>query len=191
MTWSKNAEELDLDVSGQTLRHHIGSMDYHRCIACSKGWISGNLAPKRKAGAEVMKEKCPEPAQWRRVHFSDKVHWSVRPEGKVRIIRKPGERYCANCFQHTFDRSDEKQRNERQHSWAAVGYNFKSDLTFHTTNNKNGKMSLSVYRNQILEPIVKPWLERGDDFVLEEDNDSGHGGDALKRRTIVQSWKKL
>jgi hypothetical protein len=71
-----------------------------------------------------------------------------------------------------------------------VGYNFKSDLTFHTTNNKNGKMSLSVYRDQIPEPIVKPWLERGDDFVLGEDNDSGHGGGASKRGNIVQSWKK-
>jgi hypothetical protein len=190
MTWSQIAEELDLDVSGQTLRSHIGSMDYHKCIACAKGWISGNLAPKRKEWAEVMLRKYPEPEQWRRVRFSNEVHWSVGPEGKVRIIRKPGEHYCADCIQHTFDRSDEKQRNKRQHSWAAVGYNFKSDLTFHTTNNKNGKMSLVIYRDQILEPIVKPWLMRGDDFVLKEDNDSGHGGGASKRRNIVQSWKK-
>jgi hypothetical protein len=49
MTWSQIAEKLDLDVSGQTLRHHIGSMDYHKCIACSKEWISGNLVPKQKA----------------------------------------------------------------------------------------------------------------------------------------------
>ena len=27
----------------------------------------------------------------------------------------------------------------------------------------------------ILEPIVKPWLEAGQEFVLEEDGDSGHG----------------
>jgi hypothetical protein len=157
MTWSQLAEELDLDVTGPTLQHHIGSMDHYKCIACSKGWISGNLAPKRKEWAEVMLRKYPEPEQWRCVWFSDEVHWSVGPEGKVRIIRKPGERYCANCIQHTFDRSDEKQRNECQHSWAAVGYNFKSDLFFHTTNNKNGKMSLVVYQDQILEPIVKPW----------------------------------
>jgi hypothetical protein len=71
-----------------------------------------------------------------------------------------------------------------------VGYNFKSDVTFHTTNNKNGKMSPSVYCDQILEPIVKSWLERGDDFVHKEDNDSGCSGGASKRRNIVQSWKK-
>jgi hypothetical protein len=102
-----------------------------------------------------MKEKYPEPAQWRCVCFSNEVHWSVGPEGKVRIIRKPRE-HCANCIQHTFNRSNKKQWNKRQHSWAAVDYNFKSDITFHTANNKNRKMSSSVYCDQILEPIVKP-----------------------------------
>jgi hypothetical protein len=63
MTWLQIAEELDLDVSGQTLRHHMSFMDYHKCIACSKRWISGNLAPKQKAWAKVMKDKYLEPAQ--------------------------------------------------------------------------------------------------------------------------------
>ncbi|KAF1939052.1 hypothetical protein EJ02DRAFT_382546 [Clathrospora elynae] len=189
LTWAQLAEELDLDVSGQTLRIHMGSMHYHKCIACSKGWVSGNLASKRKDWAKVMLERYPECSQWRRVRFSDEVHWSVGPEGKVRIIRKPGERYCADCIQHTLNRDDEKA-NQRQHSWAAVGYDFKSDLNFHTTKSCNGKMSLQVYRDQILEPIVKPWLQRGDDFVLEEDNDSGHGGGATKKRNIVKIWKE-
>jgi hypothetical protein len=47
MTWAALAEELDLDVSGYTLKRHIGSMDYHKCIAWCKGWISGKLAPNR------------------------------------------------------------------------------------------------------------------------------------------------
>ncbi|KAF1946295.1 hypothetical protein EJ02DRAFT_496461 [Clathrospora elynae] len=54
--------------------------------------------------------------------------------------------------------------------------------------NKNGKLSLKVYRDQILEPIVKPWLERGDSFILEEDNDSGHGGGSSSN--IVAAWKR-
>lgn len=36
-------------------------------------------------------------------------------------------------------------------------------------------MKQEVYINQILGLVVKPWLEGGHDFVLEEDNDSGHG----------------
>jgi hypothetical protein len=94
----------------------MGSIDYHKCIACSKGWISENLATKKKAWAKVMKEKYPEPAQWHHICFSNEIHWSVWPEEKVCIIRKPGEYYCANRIQHTFDRSDKKQWNKQQHS---------------------------------------------------------------------------
>ena len=43
-------------------------------------------------------------------------------------------------------------------------------------------MKQKVYVNKILEPVVKPWLEAGHDFVLEEDNDSDHG---LSKLNIV------
>lgn len=33
-------------------------------------------------------------------------------------------------------------------------------------------MTQEDYITQILEKAVKPWLERGDDFALEEDSDS-------------------
>jgi hypothetical protein len=36
-------------------------------------------------------------------------------------------------------------------------------------------MSQRVYIDSILEPVVKPWLDRSDKFVLEEDGDSRHG----------------
>lgn len=44
-------------------------------------------------------------------------------------------------------------------------------------------MSKAVYRDSILQPVVKPWCDkvnRGitDLFVLEEDGDSGHGTNA-------------
>jgi hypothetical protein len=48
MTWSQLAKELDFDCSGHTLKDHMGSMDYHKCIACSKGWVSEKLTKRRK-----------------------------------------------------------------------------------------------------------------------------------------------
>jgi hypothetical protein len=189
MTWDQICEELSLPCGGHTLKDHLGSMDYHKCIACCKGWVSPKLAEKRKEWCEVMISRYPEKEDCYLVRFSDEVHWSVGPEGKVKIIRKPGERLCPDCIQHTLNREEEK-KNERLHSWAAIGYNFKSELNFHTTKSRNGKMSHQVYRDQILEPIVKPWLERGDKFVLEEDNDSGHGGGDSKKGNIVKTWKK-
>ena len=48
-------------------------------------------------------------------------------------------------------------------------------------------MTHQVYIDSILDPVVKQWLDRGDDFVLEEDGDSGHG--TGKTRNKVKSWK--
>ena len=187
LTWDQLAEELDLDISGYQLKEHIGLMDYHKCIACQKGWLSQRAARRRVDWAKVMLSQYPDPEDWYRVRFSDEVHWSIGPEGRARIIRKPGERLCTDCIQHTTDRSDEKSF-ERAHSWAAIGWDFKSELSFYKVEgNRNGKMSLQVYRDQILNPIVKPWIDRGDDFVLEEDGDSGHG---TSKSNIVRTWKK-
>lgn len=48
-------------------------------------------------------------------------------------------------------------------------------------------MSQQIYRDVILEPVVKPWLEAGQSFILEEDGDSGHG---LGKKNIVRTWKE-
>ena len=46
---------------------------------------------------------------------------------------------------------------------------------------------MTVYRDVILEPVVKPWIECGQHFVLEEDGDSGHG---TGKNNIVRTWKE-
>ena len=48
-------------------------------------------------------------------------------------------------------------------------------------------MSLQVYRDVVLEPVVGQWLRDGHSFVLEEDNDSSHG---TSKSNIVRTWKK-
>jgi len=98
LTWDQLAEELDLDVAGETLRHHLGTMDWSKCIACTKGWVSQRHAETRKSWASVILDRYPAKENWRRVRFSDEVHWGVGPEGKMRLLRKPGERYCKDCI---------------------------------------------------------------------------------------------
>lgn len=49
-------------------------------------------------------------------------------------------------------------------------------------------MSRDVYREEILERVVKPWLAESD-FVLEEDGDSGHGWES--KNNVVTAWKEL
>ena len=54
--------------------------------------------------------------------------------------------------------------------------NFQSDIIFYDVlSNKNNKQTYQVYIEPIIEPVVKPWITAGEDFVLEEDGNSSHG----------------
>ena len=125
--------------------------------------------------------------QWRRVRFSNEVHFGYEPEGRIYVTRQPGERYCIDCTQYA--EAPEEKDKQRGHAWAAVGYNFKSDLIWYNLGNRNGKMNANFYCNSILNLHVKPWLDQGDDFVLEEDQDSAHGV-GKKGSGLVAQWKK-
>lgn len=61
-------------------------------------------------------------------------------------------------------------------TWAVIKCNFKSGPTFYDISGKrSGRLSLQVYRDQILESVTKSWLNRSDEFILEEGHDSGYG----------------
>jgi hypothetical protein len=54
--------------------------------------------------------------------------------------------------------------------------------------NSNDRVTHQLYiidSMTMLKPVIKPWLERGDDFTLEEDEDWGHGTGAIMRK-----WKE-
>ena len=188
LRWSElpAAAGLDLEVSGETVRRALKQLDFRRCLACQKEYISPRLAERRKEYARTMLAKYPQPEDWHHVRFSDETHFGWGPEGKVYIIRRPWERNCPDCV---VEKREPPARDlKRVHAWAAVGWNFKSPLYWYDIpGNTNGKMSLQVYRDQILEPVVGQWLREGHSFVLEEDNDSGHG---TGKANIVRTWKR-
>lgn len=89
----------------------------------------------------------------------------------MRIIRKPNKWYCFNCIQHK-KISTEKEKKSF-YCWVFVDYSFKLDLTFYkVVENTNEKMLLDVYKNQILELVIKLWLLEGQDFLLKADDNS-------------------
>ena len=167
LNWEELAHKANLDCSGQTLQRYMRSRNYRRYIACRATWVSPEHAIKRLDFATEMLQKYSYQYHWRRVRFSDKVHFGYGPEGKVYVTRKPRERYCMNCTQ--IKETSEEKNKERGHAWAVVGHTFKSDLIWYNLGNKNGKMQAIYYRNMILDKIVWPWIDRDDDFVLEED----------------------
>ncbi len=42
-------------------------------------------------------------------------------------------------------------------------------IFYNMPTNKNGNMTYQLYIDSILESVVKPWLEAGNEFVLEKD----------------------
>jgi hypothetical protein len=53
LTWEQLAHELDFGISGSTMKRAMRSMDYHKCVACTKGWVSKRVAKKRVEYAET------------------------------------------------------------------------------------------------------------------------------------------
>lgn len=141
LTWDQLGFEAGVEnVSGRTIHRAIGTMGYRKCLACKKGWISEETAKHRAKWADTQLRRFPHEEHWRQVRFSDEMHSGYGPEHTLRIIRRPGERYCLDCIQHAPE-PDEKDI-KRQYSWAAAGYNFKSQIVFYEVpTNTNGKMS--------------------------------------------------
>ncbi len=146
--------------------------------------MSHKLAERRVEEARKSLELRPHKRDWRDVRTSDEFHVTSGASGRVQILRKPGERYCPDCI---VERPEKEEDKQRAHFWAAIGYEFKSDLIeYKVSTNRNGKMSQRVYHDTILEGVVKGWLDTGERFILEEDGDSGHGP---RGQNIVKAWK--
>ena len=81
LTWEQLGFEIGLDVSGRTIQRIMGARDYHKCITCSRGWVSPETARHRKEWSTVMYERYPGPEDWENVRFSDEVHYGYGPMG--------------------------------------------------------------------------------------------------------------
>jgi len=55
--------------------------------------------------------------------------------------------------------------------------------------NINGKISLQIYYDEILEKVISLWLLNSNVFVLEEDRDLRYGGGNSKWKNIIKEWK--
>lgn len=195
LSWEQLGVEAGVKASAHTMRKFFGTMDYHHCINCQRGWQSPANRAARVEYARNMLERFPSPSDWHAVRFSDELQFQWGPQHKVRIVRKAGERVCHDCtqLQGSNDLDQDEPRvikdEQRLHCWAAVGYNYKSAMQFYLPPEKhNGKMNLQVYRDQILEPIVGKWLQDGEHFILAEDGGSGHGN--ARNANIVSQWKQ-
>ena len=259
LNWAGLAREagVETECNARTLHRTMGTLGYRRCLSlpgvvvggavltgggvdgstvgCSRSWVHKKARERRVEYAERMLEAYPEPHNWRFVRFSGELHFGFGLDGKVRLMPKPGEKFCESCRQQQ-EQSQPQQKPDaeaalpadeeqspatgggsggwqrdvkRLHAWAAIGYGFKSELIFYddsTSPNNTGVMAMQDYRDKILEPVIKPWLDPNmtttttnpdgttvvlgpQPFVLEEDVEAfAHGG--ASKVNMVQQWKE-
>jgi hypothetical protein len=140
LNWQQLATAAGIppQISNRTIRQYMQDLDYHSCIACDKSWISPHMKEQRINFSREMLHLRPNPDNWKNVQFSDEVHFGLGPQRKLRIIRRPGERYCADCIQ---ERGQPDEKNlYRIHAWGIIGWNYKK-LILYETGNKNGKIN--------------------------------------------------
>ena len=117
---------------------------YNKCIACTKTYASEPLKANRRDWTWE-KRNTWTLDDWKKVWFSNEVHFGRVPQRKLRIIRKPGERTCMDCTQEQDEPEEKDKKQKRYHFWAAVGWNFKSDLVFYEVpGHTNRKMSQRI-----------------------------------------------
>jgi hypothetical protein len=175
-------------VSNATIRKALGtSLDYCRCLVCQSAWVSPAAAANRVAFAQECLRSYPTQAQWRTIRFAYELHFEISSASELHFQRQPGERYCGNCVKGAPPLRDGPRHKGRLHAWVAVGHGFKSDLVFYTCRAPHGKLNQKEYI-ALLERTVKPWLDRGDQFILEESAEGEHG--PKDNNNVVQKWKK-
>ncbi|KAJ8126949.1 hypothetical protein O1611_g6689 [Lasiodiplodia mahajangana] len=182
-----NAAGLDFPADSkpphpQTVRTALAKKGWKKCIACVKFWTCENIAERRDRWArDRLHDYELDLSFYRKIRYSDEVHFKFSPEGKLIIIRKAGTRYCPDCIHYRTRPSDSGNRTICLNAWACIGYDFKSKLIWYDVANAN-----DAYLNQILKPEVQKWLDRGDNFILE-DGASGYGEES--ENNVVERWK--
>lgn len=194
MSWHAIIWDQGLEVTVPTVRRTLSlAWDFGKYKACLKEFMDQKTQDDRWAWADAELLRRPEPKDFRKIRYSDEFHVGYGPEGQLWIIRRRGTgmRYRPDNIQYR-DPPPEKGRY-KAHGWAAVGYDFKMPkiLWYDVPSNNNGAITMDVYINEILEVEVKKWIERGDDFILEQDGAPGHGGtgnNESRKRSKVARW---
>lgn len=60
LTWEQLGYEVRLECSDRTIQRAMRTMNYHKCVACRKGWVSESTVKRRVEWTTVMKEKYPD-----------------------------------------------------------------------------------------------------------------------------------
>ena len=100
-------EEDSNAVSAKVLQREMRIRGWQFCMACQKLYLSWLTIKARLDFYRVYINM--EGQFWRRVRFSDEVHFTLRPRGKVRLLRKRGDQYYKNYIMPIHKRTKQDQ----------------------------------------------------------------------------------
>lgn len=192
LNWTELLDQFGFNVKPQTLKRRLQKRGYFIFKSVSFNYIDEDLAEYRVRWCEIMLKRYPTKEAWYCVRWSDETHFGWGPQSQIHVLRKRGvgNRYKPRNIKQSESKTDTKEEAnaKRVHFWGAIGYNFKSNLIeYSVPSNNNGKMSQEVYINLILNVEVAQWSQ-DTRWVLEEDNDSGHGNQSKDNPVIA--WKE-
>lgn len=159
---------------------------------------------------EFAREKLDNPfnINLEKTRFSDELHIGYgHEENRHYILRKRGRkwRYHKDCLRQKEQRTkinkkkkdnNDPDREDKEgkivHLWYCISYNFKSKLYWYEVpTNSNRKMNSEVYMERVLSQVVKGWIDKGHDFILQEDRDSAHTSketEAYKKKISLEYY---
>lgn len=160
-------EKFHLDCCDQTLLKAFARHGYYYHTPDCKPFISQENKLKRWSFAIENWDRSKE--YWRRGRFTDETNTRTIFLRRKKILRKRGERRRLDCIQFTFYSSHKSVM-----AWAAIGYNYKSQIYFVFYEGEGKGFTQQKYADQILRGPLKEIFEQPGDFFGVEDNSNVH-----------------
>lgn len=160
-TWQQLANDYGGGCSGQTVKTALNSLGYRKCKACQMTYLTDSNVAERRSYCDT--HKTHNYRYWRRIRFTDEVHFAIESRSAAWVIRDLFERCEPTCIQY-------KKRNKGSqiHAWGMVGYNYKGPLVFFDSNNTS-KPTAFIYEvigNEYDNPQPAKETEAGEAELL-------------------------
>ena len=125
--------------------------------------------------------------RWQTVLFTDESKFNLSySDGRRRVFRRTGERYADCCVVEV-----NRFGGGGLMVWAGISRNFKTDLHI-----VRGRLNAAAYRDNILQPIVVPFMRNNGLTLLQQDNARPYTAmlttDFLRQQGVnVMPWPSL
>lgn len=154
----------DITVTAQTIRNRLHENTLHSRRPIRVPVLSRGNRTTRLRWAEEHQNW--QEQDWAHILFTDESRFGLRPDSRrIRVWRRPGNASRLETI-HEVDR----YQGGTLMIWAGVSLGFRTDLVL-----VEGFLTANQYRDNILEPIVRPHAARiGENFILMHDNARPH-----------------